>query len=99
MQVSGRAVAALRAAVPVGGPHREDWPAFQAVRAICALEPHAEVEVAFFGWGCDVRGAEHRACRSETGAPSRRRHRADQPYALWLRCAQPCRSGDRRSLL
>ncbi len=38
-------------------------PAFQAVHVTSALELHAAAGTAFSGWGCDVRGAERRACR------------------------------------
>jgi len=39
-------------------------PAFQAVRVTSALELRVGVGAALSRWGCDVRGAEHRACRS-----------------------------------
>ena len=47
-------------------------PAFQAVGATSAFGLHAEVGTTLCAWSGAVRGAEHRACRSETGVPGRR---------------------------
>ena len=44
--------------------------AFQAVRVTCAVERDAEAAAAFSGWGYDVRGAEHRACRLKPAFPA-----------------------------
>ena len=73
--ISAARSAALRAACRLK-------PALQAVRATSALEFHAEVGAVLAGWGCVVRGAEHRACRSG----DRRSKPARYPAAFrWIR--------------
>ena len=71
-------------------------PAFQAVPPTSALERHAEVGAALSGWGCDVRGAERRGCRSETGGPSRRDMTA-VGVARFVRLRRTMPAGGRRS--
>ena len=84
-------------------------PAFQAGGVTSAAELHAEVGATLPHGGYDVRGAERRACRSETGVPSRGRHlrrgaprRGGSHPSAWglrrARCGAPrVPVGDRRS--
>ncbi len=84
-------------------------PAFQAVGATSAFGPYAEVGTTRSAWSRAVRGAERRACRSETGVPGRGcdlrfrapRRGGNHPFRLeWghARCEAPrVPVGDRRS--
>ena len=76
-------------AMPVGGPHRENWPALQSPRFFAVGDARSR---------CAARsGAGFRAparCRSETGAPLFRGWR----YAISRRVAQRCRVSRSRAM-
>ena len=76
-------LAALRAAVPAeaGAPGRGRHPVGPEVGVPRRVRRGG-------GWSYDVRGAERRACRSETGVPGRTCDGADQRYAP---CGPPAR--------
>ena len=96
LRVAQRCRVSRSRAMPVGGPHRENWPALQSPRFFAVGDARSR---------CASRsGAGFRAparCRSETGAPLFRGWRC----AISLRVAQRCRVsrsrampvGDRRS--
>ncbi len=96
LRVEQRCRVSRSRAMPVGGPHRENWPALQSPRFVAVGDTRSR---------CASRsGAGFRAparCRSETGAPLFRGWRC----AISRRVAQRCRVsrsrampvGDRRS--
>ena len=78
-------------AMPVGGPHRENWPALQAVRVASSVGVRAETELSRRLGYAPPRPCGP-LCRPEVGVPSRPRASSRLAMGVSRRCRPLCRA-------